>query len=49
MNSVQRIGVIIATTGMVAVLVASGAQTANVTKAFFGGLSSWEKTAQGRG
>jgi hypothetical protein len=49
MNGVQKIGVLIAGTGLVAVLVANGAQTANVTKALFGGLATWEKSAQGRG
>lgn len=49
MNGAQRIGVIIAATGMVATLVASGAQTANVTKALFGGITSWQKVAEGRG
>jgi hypothetical protein len=49
MNAFQRIGVIIAGTGMVAVLVANGAQTAAVTKALFGGIATWEKAAQGRG
>lgn len=49
MNGVQRIGVIIAGTGLVATLVASGAQTAGVLSAIFNGLSKWQKTAQGRG
>ena len=49
MNGVQRIGVIIAGTGLVATLVASGSQTAAVISAFFKGISSWQKTAQGRG
>jgi hypothetical protein len=49
MNAAQRIGILIAATGMVAVLVASGAQTAKVTSSLFSGLATWEKAAQGRG
>lgn len=49
MNGVQKIGVIIAITGLGATLVASGAQTAGVLKALFDGVSKWQKTAQGRG
>lgn len=49
MNGMQKIGVIIAATGMAATLVASGAQTTGVVAAIFNGLSKWQKTAQGRG
>ncbi|MYS19159.1 hypothetical protein GA0115240_105810 [Streptomyces sp. DvalAA-14] len=49
MNAFQKIGTIFAITGMVSVLVAKSSQTAGVTKAIFGGISQWQKTAQGRG
>jgi hypothetical protein len=49
MSGIQKIGVIIAATGMLAALVMPGRQTANVLKAGFSGLSQWTKVAQGRG
>lgn len=49
MNGFQKIGVIIAATGLLTTLVLPGRKTADVTKSFFGGLSQWTKVAQGRG
>lgn len=48
MNGFQKIGVIIAATGLVTALVLPGRKTADVLKAGFGGLSQWTKVAQGR-
>jgi hypothetical protein len=49
MNGLQKIGVIIAATGMLTAAVLPGRKTAEVIKAFFGGVSGWTKVAQGRG
>lgn len=49
MNGFQRVAVIIAATGMVTTAVLPGRKTAEVLKAFFAGLTSWTKVAQGRG
>jgi hypothetical protein len=49
MNTVQKVAVIIAATGMVTAAVLPGRKTAEVIKAFFGGVTSWTKVAQGRG
>lgn len=49
MNTVQKVAVIIAATGMLTAAVLPGRQTANVLSAGFGGLSKWTKVAQGRG
>lgn len=49
MNGFQRVAVIIAATGMVSAAFMPGRQTVGGIKAFFGGLSQWTKTAQGRG
>jgi hypothetical protein len=49
MKPLATIGVIIAATGLATTLVMSGRQTANITKSFFSGLTSWTKVAQGRG
>lgn len=49
MSGFQKIGVIIAATGMITAMVLPGRQTAAVLKAGFGGLSQWTKVAQGRG
>lgn len=48
MNGFQKIGVIIAATGMVSAAFMPGRQTVGGIKAFFGGLTSWTKAAQGR-
>jgi hypothetical protein len=49
MNTVQKVAVIIAATGLVTALVLPGRQTPQVTKAIFTGLGDWTKKAQGRG
>lgn len=49
MNTIQKVAVIIAATGMVTAAVLPGRKTAEVTKAFFSGLTGWTKVAQGRG
>jgi hypothetical protein len=48
MGTFQKVMVIIAGTGLVTALVLPGRQTAQVTKAAFGGLSQWTSAAQGR-
>lgn len=48
MNAAEKIGLMIAMTGLVATLVAPGAQTAGVLKAGFNGVSRWQKVAEGR-
>lgn len=49
MNTVQKIAVLIAATGLVTALVLPGRQTAKVLGAGFDGVSKWTKVAQGRG
>jgi len=49
MNTIQKVAVLIAATGMISAAVLPGRQTASVAGAFFDGLSKWTKTAQGRG
>lgn len=49
MNTVQKVAVIIAATGMITAAVLPGRKTAEVTSAFFNGISKWTKVAQGRG
>jgi hypothetical protein len=49
MNTVQKVAVLIAGTGLVTALVLPGRQTASVLNSIFGGLSKWTKVAQGRG
>lgn len=49
MKTFQIIGVLIAATGLVTVLVAKGSQTANIVTAGFNGLGNWTKKSQGRG
>lgn len=49
MNTVQKVAVIIAATGMITAAVLPGRKTAEVTTAFFKGLTGWTKVAQGRG
>ena len=48
MSGIQKIGVLIAATGLVTALVLPGRQTAAVTSAGFNGLTAWTKAAQGR-
>lgn len=48
MKGLQTVAVIIAATGLATTLVLPGRKTADVTKAFFGGVTSWTKAAQGR-
>lgn len=48
MTTFQKIGVLIAATGLATALVMPGRQTANVVGAGFTGLTSWTKAAQGR-
>jgi hypothetical protein len=45
----QKIGVIIAMTGLATALVLPGRTTAAVTSAGFSGLTSWTKAAEGQG
>jgi hypothetical protein len=49
MNTIQRVAVLIAATGMVTAAVLPGRQTAGVVSSLFSGLTSWTKAAQGRG
>jgi hypothetical protein len=49
MKPLVTVMVIIAGTGLATTLVLPGRKTADVAKAFFGGLTSWTKVAQGRG
>jgi hypothetical protein len=49
MNTVQKVAVLIAATGLVSAAVLPGRNTADIVGKFFGGLSQWTKTAQGRG
>lgn len=49
MNTLQKVAVIIAATGMLTAAVLPGRQTANVIGAGFNGVSKWTKVAQGRG
>lgn len=49
MNTVQRVAVMIAATGLIATVVAPSAKSASVLDSIFSGVSKWEKTAQGRG
>jgi hypothetical protein len=48
MSGFVKVFTIIAATGLVATLVAPQAQTAKVVSAGFGGISQWQKAAQGR-
>lgn len=48
MKGFQTVAVIIAGTGLATTLLLPGRQTANVTKSFFSGITSWTKAAQGR-
>lgn len=48
MNTIQKVAVIIAGTGLLTTLVLPGRKTPEVIGALFGGLSGWTKTAQGR-
>ena len=43
MNGFQKVAVIIAGTGMLTAAVLPGRKTAEVIKAFFGGVTSWTK------
>lgn len=47
MTGFQKIGVLIAATGLVTALVLPGRTTASVVSAGFGGLTSWTKAAEG--
>jgi hypothetical protein len=47
-NTIQKVAVIIAGTGLLTTLVLPGRQTPAVVGALFNGLSGWTKTAQGR-
>jgi hypothetical protein len=47
-NTVQKVAVIIAGTGLLTTLVLPGRQTPQVIAAIFGGLGSWTQKAQGR-
>lgn len=49
MNTIQKVAVIIAATGMLTAAVLPGRKTAQVMAAGFNGLSKWTKVAQGRG
>lgn len=49
MKPLALVAVIIAGTGLATTLVLPGRKTPEVAKAFFGGLTSWTKVAQGRG
>jgi hypothetical protein len=49
MNTVQKVAVLIAGTGLITALVLPGRQTPAVANAFFGGLSKWQKTSMGQG
>lgn len=48
MNTVQKVAVIIAGTGLLTTLVLPGRQTPQVITAIFGGLGTWTQKAQGR-
>lgn len=48
MTGLQKVAVIIAATGMVTTLVLPGRKTAEVTTAFFKGVTNWQKQAMGR-
>lgn len=47
MNTIQKVAVLIAATGLATTLVAPGRQTPAVVNAFFGGLANWQKKAMG--
>ena len=49
MKPLVTVAVIIAATGLATTLVLPGRKTPDVVKAFFGGVTSWTKVAQGRG
>lgn len=49
MSGLQKIGVLIAGTGMITAAFLPGRTTSAGISAFFNGLSGWTKTAQGRG
>jgi hypothetical protein len=49
MNTVQKIGVILAIGSLAATLVAPGRQTAAVTSSFWKGFTDWTRVTQGRG
>lgn len=49
MNTIQKVAVLIAATGMLTAAVLPGRQTVGGIKAIFGGVSEWTKVAQGRG
>lgn len=49
MGGLQKVAVIIAATGMITAATLPGRKTADVTSAFFKGLTGWTKVAQGRG
>jgi hypothetical protein len=49
MNGFQKIGVIIAATGMISAAFLPGRQTVAGINAFFNGLTKWSKVQQGRG
>jgi hypothetical protein len=46
-NTVQKVAVIIAGTGLLTTLVLPGRQTPQVITALFGGLGNWTRKAQG--
>lgn len=48
MNTIQKVAVIIAGTGLLTTLVLPGRQTPAVIGALFTGLGSWTQKAQGR-
>jgi len=47
MNTVQKVAVLIAATGLATTLVLPGRQTPQVVTAIFGGLGNWTRKAQG--
>lgn len=48
MNTIQKVAVIIAGTGLLTTLVLPGRQTPQVIGALFTGLGNWTQKAQGR-
>lgn len=49
MNTVQKVAVLIAGTGLITALVLPGRQTPAVVNSVFGGISKWQKTSMGQG
>jgi hypothetical protein len=48
-NTVQKVAVLIAGTGLITALVLPGRQTPAVINSAFGGLAKWQKTSMGQG